>query len=405
MRILFINLGWEQEPLIELIAQQDIDLYGVHNNSDYFKGPKYRDVLISDFRDLPRILRYAEKIQPDAVISDQCDYSQFVQAVVAEKMGLPGPSVYSAQIGNNKVLQRELSKKYNIKSPDFLSCRSLKEAIGAAERFGYPVMIKPADNRGSYGVNRADNSEDVKKYFYDALIQSHSRIVLVESFIAGRHITVDGFVFQEHGPKALAVATKDKLKEKNSIIDGEITYPGDLNQKLYSKALNSLENIATKFGFAFGFLHGEFIVTKDDEIFLTEIANRGGGVLTSEIIVPNVSKIDLNAVYLNDCIGLPIANVKYDLTDVQKIPTILKFFAFSDGQKGVVKSIKGIDKLAALDGVLKIKMLIHPGDLIGDISSGADRHGMLIVTGASNIDAKRVLDEAIDSLEVIIEKN
>ena len=405
MRVLFINLGWEQTPLIDLISQQDIELYGVHYNSDYYKGPKYRDILISDLRDLPRILRFAEKIRPDVVISDQCDYSQFVQAVISEKMGLPGPSVHSAQIGNNKVLQRQLAQKHNITSPDFSCCWSVEEALNAAERFGYPVMVKPPDNRGSFGVNRADTPEDVRECFYDALVQSHSRSVLVERFIKGRHITVDGYVFQDHGPKALALATKDKLKEKNSIIDGEITYPGELDEKIYLKAQRTLENIATKFGFSFGFLHGEFIVTPEGDVYLTEIANRGGGVFTSEIIVPNVSGIDVKSIYLNDCLGQSLVNVSYDLSKIERVPTLLKFFAFSDAQQGIVKKIQGVDKLSSRDDVLKIKMLIHPGDVIGDISSGADRHGMIIVTGDNLDDVREGLKSAIDMIEVTIEGN
>lgn len=405
MRILFINLGWEQTPLIDLIAEQNVELYGVHYNSDYYKGPKYRDVLISDLRDLPRILRFAEKIRPDAVISDQCDYSQFVQAVISEKMGLPGPSVRSAQIGNNKVLQRQLALEHGITSPEFKCCLSVEEALDAANNFGYPVMIKPPDNRGSFGVNRADKAEDVKGYFYEALMQSHSRMVLVERFIRGRHITVDGYSFQGYGPKALALATKDKLKEKNSIIDGEITYPGELDEAIYKKAQQTLENIAEKFGFNFGYLHGEFIVAPDDEVYLTEIANRGGGVFTSEVIVPNVSGINTNAVYLNDCIGKHVIDLAYDLDCIKRTPTLLKFFAFTDVHEGIVKKVKGIDKLSIKENVLKVKMLIHPGDIISGISSGADRHGMIIVTGNTLSDARNELKDAIDLLEVTIEGN
>lgn len=405
MRILFINLGWEQTPLIDLISQQNIELYGVHYNSDYYKGAKYRDILISDLRDLPRILRFAEKIRPDAVISDQCDYSQFAQAMISEKMGLPGPCVHGAQIGNNKVLQRQLAQKHGITSPEFMCCWSVNEALDAAGHLGYPVMIKPPDNRGSFGVNRADAPDDVREFFYDALVQSHSRAVLVERFIKGRHITVDGYVFQNHGAKALALATKDKLKEKNSIIDGEITYPGELDEGIYLKALSTLENIANKFGFSFGFLHGEFIVTPEGEVYLTEIANRGGGVFTSEIIVPNVSGIDIKSIYLNDCLGQSFIDISYDLENIKRTPTLLKFFAFSDAHEGIVKRIKGIDKLSLRDDVLKIKMLIHPGDIISDISSGADRHGMVIVTGNSLDDARLRLESAIDMLEVTIEGN
>ena len=50
-------------------------------------------------------------------------------------------------------------------------------------------------------------------------------------------------------------------------------------------------------------------------------------------------------------------------------------------------------------------MLIHSGDVIGGISSGADRHGMIIVTGNNLEDARAELATAIDMLEVTIEGN
>lgn len=402
-KILAINLGWEQEPLLDLIAKQDIELYGVHYNNEYYKAPRYRDVLISDLRDLPRILRYAEKVRPDAVISDQCDYSQFVQALIAEKMGLPGPRVSDAQIGNNKLLQRQLAVEHGILSPDFCCCWSVEEARAAAEKIGYPVMFKPPDNRGSFGVNRVDSPAQVGGCFYEALVQSHSRAVLVERFIKGRHLTVDGYVFQGHGPKALALATKDKLKDKNSIIDGEIIYPGDLDEELYVKAQQTLETVAEKFGLSFGFLHGEFILTSEGEVYLTEIANRGGGVYTSEVIVPQVTGLDMNAIYLNDCVGESFVAATCDLGNIGRTPTMLKFFAFTEAGGGIVKKVRGVDKLLAREDVLKLKMLIRPGDVICSIASGADRHGMIILTGSTKAEVRAKLKEAIDTLEVAIE--
>ncbi|MDH5765758.1 MAG: hypothetical protein OEZ38_07060, partial [Gammaproteobacteria bacterium] len=134
-------------------------------------------------------------------------------------------------------------------------------------------------------------------------------------------------------------------------------------------------------------------------------ANRGGGVFTSEVIVPNVSGINTNAVYINDCIGKPVIDLAYDLDDIKRTPTLLKFFAFTDVHEGIVKKVQGIDKLSIKENVLKVKMLIHPGDIISGISSGADRHGMIIVTGSTLSGAREELMNAIDLLEVTIEGN
>jgi len=404
-RVLAINLGWEQEPLLNLLGSLDIEIYGVHANDDYYKGIRYHDVLIADPRDLPRLLQFAQKVRPEAVISDQCDYSQFAQAVIASRFGLPGPRVRDAQIGNSKLLQRRFGRDAGLTCPDFSPCLDVEDVLRFGRERGYPIMVKPVDNRGSFGVNRADDENEAREAFYDALVHSHSRGVLAEGYIRGRHLTVDGYVFQDRGPRALAIATKEKLPQKNSIIDGEITYPGELSSERYAKAADALIRVATAFDFRFGHLHGEFILTENGEIYLTEIANRGGGVFTSEIIVPNVSGINTNAVYVNDCLGAPLVPVTGDPDHPQCTPTVMKLFAFSDLQDGIVKKINGIDALEARDDVLRLKMLIRRGDVVRGITSGADRHGVIIMTAPDPADLKQRLADALAMLQVSIEEH
>ena len=67
-KILVINLGWEQEPLLDKLMEYDVEIYGVHYNENYYQKPNYRDVLVTDIRDLEKILSYAKNIDIDAVI-------------------------------------------------------------------------------------------------------------------------------------------------------------------------------------------------------------------------------------------------------------------------------------------------------------------------------------------------
>ena len=133
---------------------------------------------------------------------------------------------------------------------------------------------------------------------------------MAEKFIKGVDVTVDGYIFKEIGPKALGLATKQKLKDKGGIIDGEIVYPGNLDDSVYDKTIKQAENVASQLGLSFGFFHGEFIITETDDVYLTEIANRGGGVFTSEVIVPHVSGIDILDIYIRDVLGSSSNKIK-----------------------------------------------------------------------------------------------
>ena len=87
---------------------------------------------------------------------------------------------------------RETCKKYKIKQPRFFSCYTIEQLNAASKKIGFPLIIKPVDNRGNLGVSKVEKETDIKSAFFDAIINSHSREILVEEFIEGRHITVDG---------------------------------------------------------------------------------------------------------------------------------------------------------------------------------------------------------------------
>lgn len=396
-RVIVINLGWEQEPLLDRLNEVGANIYGIHNNESYYKKPKYKDILLTDFRDLVKILRFAEKIKPDAVISDQCDYSYFAQSLISEKFNIPGPRIKEAQKATNKYLQRFHSKKNKILVPDFKLCTNLDELYRFVDEIGLPIITKPVDNRGSFGINKVKDYKDIPFAFFDALSNCHSRLVLAEKFIKGTDITVDGYIFKGIGPKALGLATKQKLQDKGGIIDGEIVYPGDLDDELYGKTVKTAENVASKLGLSFGFFHGEFIITEERNIYLTEIANRGGGVFTSEVIVPHVSGIDILDVYIKDVFGI---ENRIEEVRVKKTPTLMKFFSFANLRGKEVKNIKGIKEVEDNENTLRLKMLIKKGFKIPEIKSGADRHGVIIVTTPKKDMLIPKTNELLDILEV-----
>jgi formate-dependent phosphoribosylglycinamide formyltransferase (GAR transformylase) len=396
-KIIVINLGWEQEPLLDKLSEFGVNIYGIHYNNTFYKVPRYKDILITDLRDLVKISRFAEKVKPDAVISDQCDYSYFAQSLIAEKLNLPGPRLKEAQTVTNKYLQRMKSKQQDILIPQFRLCTSLDELHRFIAEVGLPVITKPVDNRASFGINKIQEDKDIPFAFYDALQNCHSRLVLAEKYLNGVDITVDGYMFKGIGPKSLGLATKRKLKDKNGIIDGAITYPGDLDDALYNKVIETAENIARKLGLSFGFFHGEFIITPEKAIYLIDIANRGGGVFTSEVIIPHVSGIDVLDIYVRDAFNKP-AEIEKVLPG--KVPTLMKFISFTDLKGKEVKNIKGVREVQDDVHTVKLKILIKKGDKIPEIRSGADRHGVIIVTTPTKEDLLFQANKQIERLVV-----
>jgi biotin carboxylase len=368
--VLMINLGWEQQPLVRAIVARGCKIFGVHSGQPE-DGIPLEDVLVCDLRDLDAILTYARQVQPDAVVSDQCDYSMFAQSVVAEQLGLPGPTVRQAQVATNKLIQRTVARDAGLLVPAFAPTTSVQEARAVAERIGYPVVFKPVDNRGSFGVNKVSTPDQVDAFFFDALVNSFSRIVLVEKFIRGVHITVDGYAFPTAGCRSLTCATKQLLGSERQVAM-DIMYPGEMAPALRAKSMRVNETVNNTLGFSFGMTHSEYMVTPDEDVYLIESANRGGGCFTSELIVPANCGIDVVEQLVGDALGESVDRY----TTPAENGVLLKFFRFD---AGTIKAINGVDRLLATPGVLAFRLAVKPGDVIHPITTDGNRHGFLIL--------------------------
>ncbi|HNJ05398.1 MAG TPA: hypothetical protein PLB73_14150, partial [Leptospiraceae bacterium] len=74
-KVLCISLGWEQEPQLRILSKRaDVKLYGIHYNAPILSGISFEEVITGDLRDLTRMLSFAERVRPDAVICDEDDY-------------------------------------------------------------------------------------------------------------------------------------------------------------------------------------------------------------------------------------------------------------------------------------------------------------------------------------------
>ena len=252
-KILIIGVGWEQEPLIdELFKLTNSDIYAIHYDNSH-KKYNYKDIRYCDLKNMTEVIDFADKIQPTAVLSDQDDYALSCQAVIASKFNLPGPSITNAQISINKYLQRNKCKEQNIKHPEFALIYSIEQIYSFSKKNNYPIIIKPIDNRGSQGVVKINTHQEVVHAFYESLKYSISGLMIVENFISGQEITVDGYCFGE-GPRSLALATKGKINNDLQV-SFDIKYPGDLDIVLTKKILRNNEDVIKKLGCNFGMTH------------------------------------------------------------------------------------------------------------------------------------------------------
>lgn len=300
-KMFMVGIGWEQIPMV--IKAKNKGLYVIATtewqNKDLIPADKVYEIGSRDLTALEEAFLFEK---PDCIISDECDYSMYAVAFLAEKYKLAGPSLRTQTITNNKFLQRECIAKLNILQPDYGLCIDKESAKKTAEIIGYPVMIKPVDNRGSIGVSRVDCEKDLDNAWYLAVENSHSRLCLVEKCIIGNIITSEGF-YDSKKYEFIASSTKE-MYEKNENLARAVYYPGILEKNILLRIKAISEKVVKAIGINYGFVHLEFIIEKDSqEIYFVEAANRGGGVFISNIILEEITGIDFCGAILDMAMG------------------------------------------------------------------------------------------------------
>lgn len=391
-----IGSGWEQERLVRLAKERGHWVFATA------WPPVYADALPladagehADPRDLDAIWRLAREHRIEAVVADQCDYSYFAAAYVADRLGTPGSTVAAAQVATNKQLQRARLAAAGVRQPQFRLCRDLEAARKCAAEFGYPAIIKPVDNRGNFGVNRVDVAEQVPEAFYEALSNAHSRMVLVEEFIEGTMATVEGFMFPGQIHTSLVCSSKVMLGGRKRVAM-ELRYPGQFTADVTRRLVEGNQAAMTALEYGVGPTHAEYMVTTEGEPYFIEAANRGGGVLINSHIVPTLTGVDTTALMIDHATGGELP--PHGPTELQG-SIILSFFGVAG--EGEVAGIEGLGEACRLPGVIALRMLVAIGSRLRAIVTDAHRHGFVIARGDCLDEALRVATRAKTLVRVI----
>lgn len=387
-KILVIGSGWEQFSLIESIKKTGYYIIATHPtiNADGFRLAD--QFYVKDSRDIAGHLSIAQTHQIDAIITDNCDYSLYTASVIASKLNLPFSSIQSAIFSNDKYAQRTCVKQFNIKQPNFRKIQTLDELIGAAEIIGFPSILKPVDSRGTFGVTIINNISELKNAFFDAINNSPSRTLIYEEYIEGTLITVDGFCFSD-GHKSLTVASR-KFDEGPKPVTKEIIYPALLDEKINKKLMQNNHLVVNALNYKYGHTHGEYILTEDDQIYLVECTNRGGGVYTSSVIVPLLTGINLNEILLNQSLGKDHFQIEDKSTRFMECSVMLTFLDYQIGK--VIENIN-VDEMRNRSYTVRFRSKYTKNDMVESIENGAGRHSMLVLKGKNTEEVKANLNE------------
>ena len=145
----------------------------------------------------PLTLEYVAKIiryeRPDAIVPSLGGQTGLNLAVQLAKKGvlaecdveILGTSFESIERAEDRELFKELCESLGEPVLPSVIANNMKEGLEAAEKIGYPVVLRPAFTLGGTGGGFADNEEEFREIMRNALTLSPVHQVLVEKSIKG----------------------------------------------------------------------------------------------------------------------------------------------------------------------------------------------------------------------------
>ncbi|MFP4251053.1 MAG: D-alanine--D-alanine ligase [Guyparkeria sp.] len=98
-----------------------------------------------------------------------------------------GSGMAASAVGMDKVLCKRIWQGAGLDTPAFAVVENAADARSAAERFGWPVIVKPTADGSSVGVSKVDGPDGVEAAFRAAAAHG---AVMVEQFVFGGEYTV-----------------------------------------------------------------------------------------------------------------------------------------------------------------------------------------------------------------------
>ena len=384
-----------QVPLVR--KAKEMGLFVINTNL-YPDSPgfAYSDAhAVADVLDLDRQLAIAREYHPDGIVTDQSDIALATVASLCESLGLPGIGRDKAELFTNKARMRDFLVQHGFDTPKFTNSTSPENAIEFARVYGYPVVIKPPANQASRGVFKVNSEQELLRRYQEAWSFTRNGHVLVEQFMEGTELTVEGFKTPARH-YSLAVSRKKALPN-NPMVASELFYSPSTEAIDYERLKFQHDRLVDEMGLPFGITHAEYIYSKD-KFYLVEVAARGGGTKISSDIVPSLSGVPTNELLISLALGGQVEPLTPP--DGDNRYAVLSFFNF---EPGLVKDIIGLEEGRGLPGVLDLDMNFRAGDRILPPADDRGRHGYFIALGASRSETESLRDRVHATVQVVYE--
>lgn len=367
-----IGAGFGQLPAIKKAKEMGLTVIAIDRNPDAM-GMKYADYAYTvDVVDVNEAIKIAKKHKIDGVMTMQTDLPIPTVGAVIDSLNLKGSGLEIAEKCSNKIKTRLAFKEASVPQPHFIVVKNYDEAVKAADRIGYPCIIKSADSSGSRGVTKVKNKNEIENALKEAFKYTQLEDVLVEEYISGKEIGAQGFSI--NGKCESVLVHNDTLSNPPYMIPIGHSFPieGFTSEEL-KRIQRDIKTAVDTLGISDGPTNIDLIVdSKDNTVKIIEIGARIGATCLPELVKYHTG-IDWVEAAINIAIN-ETPNLKFK----QNKPVAA--LILQAPKTGIYKAYETSFDKEEFD-VIEFEVTAKPGEEVSVLKKGTDRIGKVLCFG------------------------
>jgi carbamoyl-phosphate synthase large subunit len=250
------------------------------------------------------VLNICDRLQPRGIIVQFGGQTPLNLAKALEAAGAPiiGTSVDSIDIAEDRERFQVLVERLGLKQPESGIAYDLEQAVRAARRIGYPVLVRPSYVLGGRAMEIVYDDETLARYMSWAVEVSPGKPILIDKFLESA-IEVDVDCLSD-GRRTIIGGVMQHIEEAG-IHSGDsacVIPPYSLSADIVAEIKRQTRELARELQVR-GLMNVQFAITKSAPTAPGEGAGQGGVVHILEVN-PRASR---TVPFVAKAIGVPLA--------------------------------------------------------------------------------------------------
>lgn len=396
--LIIIGAGIEQIEAYIQAKKLGLTVIGtdINPNAPAFQYSDYQ--IIASTRDVKStvdsVIKFNESININGVMTVANDVPLTV-ASVAESLNLPSITIKLAEICSNKHTMKRCLMEKNITTPSYEIIHSKDDLEDLLSHWGYPIIIKPVDGRGSRGVIFIRDEDDLN-YYDHSVSTSKKDYLLAEKFIEGIQLSTESIIYKGScHTAAISHRNYDQIENlKPFIIENGGVIPAKLTDNEEISVHKIIEETAKAIGLENGTIKCDIVMSEDGPSIIEFALRLSGGYFATDQI-PKSRGVNLIKQTIKLSLGEDLVEKELKPKNICSIG-IRYFFP----EPGRIVSIEGYDELDELDWISNKQLYLKVGDIVPFPENHTIRTGFIHAIGETYDEAETRAIKASKSVHI-----